>query len=298
MIARWLDGLLRLGDEVLGINARNLELIYPYNPRAHFSEVDDKLVTKEILQKNGVPTPRTLAVFDRFGDLRRLPRVLEEAQDGFVVKPARGSGGRGILVVHRGLPGSFSAPGRHGERSLDPEEITEHVAQILSGLHGPVHLVERAFVEELLEPEDTLAALSYRGLPDVRVLLLRCRPLLAMLRIPTRRSAGRANLHQGAVGAGIELSSGRTTHAIVGNRSIDLHPDHATPIRGIRVPCWDEVLALAERAAASVRLGYVGVDLCIDRRQGPLVIEINARPGLNIQLANRSGLRTSLGEPQ
>ncbi len=298
MIARWLDGLLCLGDEVLGINARNLELIYPHNPRAHFHEVDDKLVTKEILRKNGVPTPRTLAIFERFGDLRRLPRVLEEALEGFVVKPADASGGRGILVVRRGAAGRLGTPDRRGERSLDAEQITEHVAQILSGLHGPARLVERAFIEELLEPEETLAALSYRGLPDVRVLLLRCRPLLAMLRLPTRQSAGRANLHQGAVGAGIELESGQTTHAIVGNRSIDVHPDHATPIRGIRVPCWDEVLDLAERAAASVRLGYVGVDLCIDRRQGPLVIEINARPGLNIQLANRTGLRTIHGKTQ
>ena len=37
-------------------------------------------------------------------------------------------------------------------------------------------------------------------------------------------------------------------------------------------------------------LGYLGVDVVIDREQGPLILELNARPGLAIQIANQSGL--------
>ncbi|MRR31196.1 alpha-L-glutamate ligase-like protein, partial [bacterium] len=43
-------------------------------------------------------------------------------------------------------------------------------------------------------------------------------------------------------------------------------------------------------------LGYLGVDLVIDRDRGPLLLELNARPGLAIQLANRHGLRTRLDQ--
>jgi len=41
-------------------------------------------------------------------------------------------------------------------------------------------------------------------------------------------------------------------------------------------------------------LGYQGVDLVLDKNKGPLILELNARPGLNIQVANRAGLLTRL----
>ncbi len=41
-------------------------------------------------------------------------------------------------------------------------------------------------------------------------------------------------------------------------------------------------------------LGYQGIDIVLDREQGPLILELNARPGLNIQIANRAGLHKRL----
>ncbi|HSN51358.1 MAG TPA: sugar-transfer associated ATP-grasp domain-containing protein, partial [Woeseiaceae bacterium] len=41
-------------------------------------------------------------------------------------------------------------------------------------------------------------------------------------------------------------------------------------------------------------LGYLGVDMVIDADRGPLMLEMNARPGLNIQIANRTGLSTRI----
>ena len=120
---------------------------------------------------------------------------------------------------------------------------------------------------------------------------------MAMARVPTRRSGGRANLHQGALGFGIDLVSGRTTQVIRGNRSVSVQPDTNRPLAPVTVPHWDRILELAVRAAGCFELGYLGVDLIVDRRAGPLVIELNARPGLNIQLANAAGLRKPLGLP-
>jgi len=37
-------------------------------------------------------------------------------------------------------------------------------------------------------------------------------------------------------------------------------------------------------------MGYLGVDIVLDAQAGPLMLELNARPGLNIQIANQEGL--------
>jgi hypothetical protein len=39
-----------------------------------------------------------------------------------------------------------------------------------------------------------------------------------------------------------------------------------------------------------INLAFLGVDLVIDRDRGPLLLELNARPGLQIQVANQAGL--------
>ena len=41
-------------------------------------------------------------------------------------------------------------------------------------------------------------------------------------------------------------------------------------------------------------LGYFGADIATDRQRGPLLLELNARPGLAIQIANGQGLLSRL----
>lgn len=280
-------------QEVLGINARNLDFVYPLNPRRAFPQVDDKLRTKEILAASGVPVPRTLAVIENFLALRDLDRMIP-SDDGFAVKPAQGSGGRGILVVDREEDGSLVTSGRSGRRILEMDELRTHVCHILAGVHSLDKIGDRAFLEELLVSEPVLGGLSLGGLPDIRVLVLGRQPVMAMTRIPTRRSRGKANLHQGGLGLGIDINTGRTIAAIEGNRPILRHPDTGADLVGIEVPSWPGIMDLASRSVSCVGLGYVGADIVIDRDRGPLVMELNARPGLNIQLANSRGLAPSL----
>jgi len=151
-------------------------------------------------------------------------------------------------------------------------------------------------LEYRLTPEPTLAAYSPGGVPDVRVVLAHGVPMMAMLRLPTRASDGRANLHVGGVGVGIDLASGRAIHAIWRDRPTVLHPDTRQPLSAIRIPRWDEILRLSARSYDAVPLGYMGIDVVIDIHHGPVILELNARPGLSIQLANRRGLRPALAE--
>jgi glutathione synthase/RimK-type ligase-like ATP-grasp enzyme len=54
------------------------------------------------------------------------------------------------------------------------------------------------------------------------------------------------------------------------------------------------MLLVAARAHEMTRMGYLGVDMVLDRDKGPVLLELNARPGLQIQIANQGGLRKRL----
>jgi glutathione synthase/RimK-type ligase-like ATP-grasp enzyme len=71
-------------------------------------------------------------------------------------------------------------------------------------------------------------------------------------------------------------------------------PNTNKPLAGFQIPHWENILDMATQSSHIFGLGYLGVDIVIDRYQGPMVIEVNARPGLNIQLANAKGLKTQM----
>ncbi|NQV86586.1 MAG: alpha-L-glutamate ligase-like protein, partial [Woeseiaceae bacterium] len=130
----------------------------------------------------------------------------------------------------------------------------------------------------------------FQGVPDIRVIVYRCYPAMAMVRLPTRASDGKANLHQGAVGAGVDLATGTTLAGVLDNQLVEDHPDTGAIVSGVKIPHWDFILESSARGYEVTGLGYLGVDMVIDADLGPLILEMNARPGLNIQIANRSGI--------
>jgi alpha-L-glutamate ligase-like protein len=280
--------LKRLG--ILGMNRRNAECILDHNPRALFPVVDDKLRMHRLCRDIGVPTPDVYAVIASHSELRRLAQTVGERGD-FVVKPNRGSAGRGVLVL-TGRDGTAFV--RHNGERLSFEAMRQHVSDILSGMYSLGGRPDQAMLQQRVRLHPTFAAVSYRGIPDIRVIVYRGEPAMAMLRLPTRESNGRANLHQGGIGTGVDLASGFTHHAVQRNRMVEAHPDTGVPVIGLRVPHWREVLDMSRRVARAVGLGYVGVDIVVDVGRGPMLLEANARPGLAIQIANGRGLAPRL----
>ena len=138
--------------------------------------------------------------------------------------------------------------------------------------------------------DPVFSQVSFQGVPDVRVIVYRGYPAMAMVRLPTRASDGKANLHQGAVGAGIDMGSGLTLNGVLDNKIVDEHPDTGALIADLQIPHWQSILETSARGYEVTELGYLGVDMVIDREYGPLILEMNARPGLNIQIANGVGL--------
>jgi alpha-L-glutamate ligase-like protein len=297
-VSRRLEGIRRLlrrlrdgREDVVGINRRNVTLVYPNNPRHHYPYADDKLLAKRCFEAAGVPSPETLAVCE---GLFAVPGTVERlrGQGQFVVKPANGSGGAGILVVGDWDP-AREAWRRAGGRELTPLQLQRHLGDVIFGVHSN-QLEDQAFVERRVVPHPFFAALWADGLCDVRVITLRSRPVMSMIRVPTAESGGRANLHQGGLGIALDLGTGRTTRAHHHGRPVACHPESSAPLVGLQVPRWDEILEVARRAAASVPLGYLGIDVVLDAARGPLVLEINARPGLEIQNVNGLGLGPAL----
>ncbi len=276
--------LAQLG--VLGINGRNADYISRYNPRSAFPLVDDKVLTKELARKHGIPIPGTHLVLNHYGDIAGLGAALASLNE-FVIKPARGSGGSGILLITGRQDDKFI---KSSGETLTLAALCYHVSDIISGIHSLEGREDRVIIESLIHPAALFAGVSYRGVPDLRIIVYRGIPVLAMVRLPTQASDGKANLHQGALGAGIAIDSGVTLNAVHRGVLITHHPDTGQPVAGISVPQWAEILVMAATAADMTGLGLIGADLVMDLERGPLMLELNARPGLAIQLANQVGL--------
>lgn len=145
-------------------------------------------------------------------------------------------------------------------------------------------------IESLIQLDPVFADYSYEGIPDVRIIVLKGYPIMAMLRLTTHKSDGKANLHQGAVGVGIDIGTGQALHAVQFGDPILHHPDTRKTFTELTIPHWDKMLSLAAACYEITKMGYLGVDIVLDRDLGPMIIELNARPGLAIQVANRAGL--------
>ena len=275
---------------VLGINRRNAEYVMRFNSRSAFPLVDDKLLTKQLAKEYQIPTPPLYHLIEYHGDVAGLEEKLG-GQREFVIKPARGAGGSGIVLITDRTEKGFVK--QNGE-VISRDDLTYHISGILSGIYSLEGLEDRAMIEGLIHPDPIFAAVTYQGVPDIRIIVYRGVPAMGMVRLPTRASDGKANLHRGAIGVGIDIRKGVTLTAVHHSGVITHHPDTGNPVADIQVPHWEKMLLIAARAVDMTQLGYLGVDLVIDREQGPLLLEMNARPGLQIQIANRAGLRNRL----
>jgi alpha-L-glutamate ligase-like protein len=272
------------------MNKRNADYIMRCNPRSLFPLVDDKVLTKKLAESFQIPTPTIYYLVDRFGDVAGLQQALRGVRE-FAVKPARGSGGSGIVLIRDCTEEGYVT--QSGEL-FSPQDLFYHISDILSGIYSLSGLEDRAILEALIHPDPVFDAVSYQGVPDTRIVVYRGVPVMAMVRLPTKASDGKANLHRGAIGAGIELNTGITITAVHRSMVVTKHPDTGNPVSGVQVPYWGNMLWIAARSFEMTGLGYTGVDLVIDRDRGPLLLELNARPGLAIQLANRKGLKERL----
>lgn len=271
---------------VLGMNCRNFDIISKCNQRRLYPLVDDKVQTKKLAQKAGINTPKMIGVIEFQHEVKNFMDIIRDRRE-FVIKPAHGSGGKGVLVICEHNGNKFTQP---SGKVLGYHDIYKHISNILSGLYSLGGKYDVALIEELVHFSNIFQDYSYQGVPDVRVIVYKGFPAMAMTRLSTKASDGRANLHQGAVGVGLDIKTGKSLKAVMYNLPIKQHPDTLADLSKITVPDWREHLIIGAKAYEMTGLGYLGADIVLDATCGPMMLELNARPGLAIQIANGIGL--------
>jgi len=289
------------------MNSRNLEFIRPCNKKNAKRFADNKILSKRLLKKGGIPVPKLIAKITNMEQLENFD--WQTLPSGFAVKPNRGFGGEGILVVYgkkKGRPASTreDATSTRGwddvwikaDGSLVTiDDLKSHIRNIIDGSFSLSNVSDIAFFEERLQLLKLFKPYAFKGIPDIRVIVYNKVPVMAMLRLPTKDSNGKANLQQGAIGVGIDLATGVTTTAVQGKgKMIEYVPGTRLLLSGIKIPYWKDILTLAVKAQELSGLGFLGADVAIDKEQGPVFLELNARPGLSIQIANYAGLKERL----
>jgi len=277
--------------KILGMNERNLIFIRKSNHKKAINIADDKILTKEILSFAGIPTSKLIAVINNIKELENFD--WSTIPNSFVLKPATGLEGAGIdIFYNRDLNGEWI---RADKTKVSLDNLKIQIRDILNGKYSLNQLPDRALLEERVKTHKSFKYYTYKGTPDIRIIAYNKIPVMSFLRLPTQESQGKANLVLGAIGAGIDLANGTTTSAIQGKHGyIEYIPNTKILISGLKIPFWNKMLTYAIQAQVATGLNYSAVDFLIDRELGPLIVEINARPGLSIQLANKDGLRWRL----
>ncbi|HVX92717.1 MAG TPA: sugar-transfer associated ATP-grasp domain-containing protein [Candidatus Dojkabacteria bacterium] len=294
--------LKKFNNEILGLNRRNQDYVRLLNSGVSKAVADEKIKTKRILAKIGILTPELYKVIRTKKQLEYLD--WDSLPNSFVLKPNKGTGGNGIIVFYGKKKGKYEWIRPNGT-TMSQSDIILHIENILEGRFSMGNQNDIAIVEERVKIDKTLKAYTYKGVPDVRIIVFNKIPVMAMLRLPTKRSNGTANLHSGAICVGIDIASGVTMSGMYLNPNpiiedtyketeFTLDLEKNLPLRGIQIPFWDKILEIAVKCQEVSQLGYLGVDIAIDQDKGPVVFEINARPGLGIQVANKEGLRKRL----
>jgi len=291
--------------DVLGLNSRNHLYTSRYNGREGKRIANSKLLTKETLRKADVRVPQTYA---RIGNIEQLERFdwLSLPTD-FVVKPNNGLGGQGIIVIEKQGEYAGEWVSSQGE-IVTVADLKLQVADILQGRYSMDDLPDTAYIEERVAVHPVFEKYSYHGTPDIRVIVFNGVPIMSYARLPTEESGGRANLFQGAAAMGIDIATGITTYGVHHGTPIEFFPGTRRKLRGVQIPEWESILETAILASRAIGLGYMAADIVLQpvlrkqelgmRKQEvetvPMILEVNAQPGLKIQIANRAGLKERL----
>jgi alpha-L-glutamate ligase-like protein len=296
--------------DVLGLNSRNHLYTSVYNSRKGKSIANSKLLTKKTLREAGVRVPESFAIIKTMEQLERFDFL--KLPTDFVVKPNNGLGGQGIVVIEK--RGVYAGEWIDSTGELwRVDDLRLHMADILAGQYSMDDLPDIAYIEERVRVHPVFSRYSYHGTPDIRVIVFNKIPIMSYVRLPTEESGGRANLFQGAAAVGIDIATGITTYGVHHAKPTEFFPGTRRKLANIQIPQWEEILETAIAASEAIGLGYMACDIVLqpsesanqkvgksvsqkigENQATPMILEVNAQPGLKIQIANRAGLKERL----
>ena len=266
--------------DILGMNSRNLEYISRYNSSQDKKFADDKISTKRFLESRGIGVAKLYHVIKKYKQL--TGEFFNALPDQFVIKPNKGFAGGGIIVVVKKSGKNWITAGGN---KLNQDDLYRSCIDILDGKYSISGTSDQILFEELLVLHDDFTRLTNNGLPDIRVIAFKNVAVLAMLRVPTEESDGKANMELGAYGLGIDIGNGKTTGGAYYSDYIKRLSNGESAV-GFQIPFWDEILHATSKIQLVTGIGYLGIDFVITNT-GIKVLELNARAGIKIQIANQ-----------
>ena len=270
---------------LLGQNARNLTYIKGGNFLLSKKLADSKLGTKKFLANHKVAVPETLWILKKHSELDI--EKISAYEPPFVVKPNNGYGGKWILIIdQKAADGSFVT---NSGDVYSPQKLIEHFTYILDGFFSLSGWRDRIIIEKKIILTKEIELLGKYGLPDIRVIAYNMVPVMAMIRIPTEESDGKANIHGWACAVWVDIWSWKLTYISKWGKLVKSIP-WIWDVRGIVVPEWDKILSLVVQVQQVTGIKFLGCDVVLDAEAGPLLLEINVRPGLEIQNVNMAPL--------
>ncbi len=274
---------------LLGQNARNLNYIKEYNTKFARKLADSKLKTKDFLRANSIAIPETIQIITQHEELNNS--IFKELEPPFVVKPNGGFWGKWILVfTTKTSEWNYIT---NDKQSFSENDLLIHFWEILDWFYSLSWNRDKVVIERKIELDEEIELLWKFGLPDIRIITFNMVPVMAMLRVPTKQSKWKANLHSGACWVWIDIWTWKLTFITLKGRLVKSIP-WIWDVRWLKLPKWDIALALAVKVQQVTKIWYVWCDIVLDKRDWPLILEINIRPGLEVQIANMAPLKDRL----
>ena len=274
---------------ILWQNARNLDFIWKYNTNEAKELADSKLKTKDFLSKKWISVSESIFVIKNHKELEETD--LNTFETPFVVKPNAGYWWKWILIIDKkDSENNFIT---NDWQIFNYDELNQHLNDILDGFYSLSWSRDKVIFERKIEIDHSVDLLWKYWLPDIRVIVFNSVPVLAMLRVPTANSKWKANLHAWACWVWIDIWSWRLTYITQFKKLIKSIP-WIWDVRWIELPHWDEILSLAVKTQQVSNIWYIWCDIVLDDKVWPMILEVNIRPWLEVQVANRVPLLARL----
>lgn len=160
-------------------------------------------------------------------------------------------------------------------------------------------IANKAFlIEEIVEQDDIMNSMSPSSVNTARIITIlngdEVNFVAGCFRV-SRAGNFVDNFNAGGISSILDTKSGKiVTDGYDKFREIfKAHPDTGTVFMGFEIPMWEEVVEMVTEAAKMVpEIRYVGWDVAISKKYGPLLIEGNSYPAQDLTQYPKMNLGT------
>ncbi len=270
-------------------NARNLQYIKWWNFTIDKKIADSKLKTKEFLKNKNIPVPETLYIIEKNEDIKE--NILETLEPPFVIKPNNWYGWKWIVIFEK--KDSLWNLVSSNWKTYTKKKLLNYFSYILDWFFSLSWKRDKVLIEKKIILSNEIELLWKFGLPDIRVIVYNMVPVMAMLRVPTKESSWKANLHAGACWVWIDIGTWKLTFITKKSKIIKSIP-WIWDVRWIKLPDWKKILELAVNVQKTTGIKYLWCDVVLDEKMWPLLLEMNIRAWLEVQVSNLAPLKSRL----